>query len=288
VSAQSIRQRLKNRADELGLEFQQALQYYAIERFLYRLSTTEWSDQMIVKGATMLRVWDGAIARPTRDIDFLSRLKNPEEMIKKVVADCISADVPDDGLRLELQDFDELIAVEGRYPGMSVKIRGDLSGARFVIKIDVGIGDATEPNPGWVEYPVLLDSPIPKILSYSPETAIAEKFEVIVNLGLVNSRLKDYFDIWMMSNSVHMSPQILIDAVQATFGRRGTEIPNRPPAGLTSEFSNQPSSQRMWKTFTDRLATSGIDAPEHLQDVIDSINQLLSPVYHSSGEGFNR
>lgn len=281
MSAQSIRQRLKNRADELGMEFQQALQYYAIERFLYRLSTTEWSDQMIVKGATMLRVWDGAIARPTRDIDFLSRLKNPEETIKKVVADCVNAEVPDDGLRLELQDFDELVAVEGRYPGMSVKIKGDLSGARFVIKIDVGIGDATEPNPGWVEYPVLLDSPIPRILSYSPETAVAEKFEVIVNLGLVNSRLKDYYDIWMMANTLDISPQILVDAVRATFGRRGTELPNRPPTGLTSEFSTQQSSQRMWKAFRARLEASGIDAPENLQDVVDSINQLLDPIYNS-------
>lgn len=279
MSAHSIRERLKNRADELGLEFQQALQYYAIERFLYRLSTTPWSDQMIVKGATLLRVWDGAIARPTRDIDFLSRLENTEQTIVQVVKDCITADVPDDGLRLDFKLTEELIATEGRYPGVRVKVSGDLDGARFVIKIDVGIGDATEPNPGWVKYPVLLDSPIPTILSYSPETAIAEKFEVIVTLGLVNSRLKDYYDMWMLAEAETISPEHLIDAVSATFGRRETIIPDRPPVGLTDEFCNQESTKRMWNSFHARLAQSGVRAPEKLQDVVNSINRLMQPVY---------
>jgi len=113
VSAQSIRQRLRNRADELGLEFQQAIQYYTIERFLYRLSSTLWSDQMIVKGAIMLRAWDGAIARPTRDIDFLSRLKNTEDTIKNVVQDCINAGVPEYGVIFDQLEIQELIAIEG-------------------------------------------------------------------------------------------------------------------------------------------------------------------------------
>jgi len=284
VSAQSIRQRLKNCADELGLEFQQALQYYAIERFLYRLSITEWADQMIVKGATMLRAWHGMIVRPTRDIDFLSRLRESEATIQQVVSDCLNASVPDDGVRFEHPNYEEPISIGGIYPGIRIKIRGDLYGARFVVAIDVGIGDATVPVPEWAEYPVLLQDPAPRILTYSPETVIAEKFEAIVKLGLVNSRLKDYYDLWMLAKFDSMSPHRLFEAVRATFHRRRTAIPAQPPVGLTSDFANQVTTQRMWKAFVMKLRKSDVDVPDTLMQVIDVINKLLVPVYKSGSE----
>jgi Nucleotidyl transferase AbiEii toxin, Type IV TA system len=279
VSAQSIRQRLKKRSDELGLEFQQALQYYAIERFLYRLSMTEWADQMIVKGATMLRVWQGVITRPTRDIDFLSRLEDTGTQIQTVVSDCLNVNVPEDGLHFKHQNFEESISIGGRYPGIRVKIRGDLHGAQFVITIDVGVGDATEPGPAWVDYPVLLHGPAPRILTYSPETAIAEKFEAIVNLGLANSRLKDYYDIWILATTDSVSPSELVEAVRATFQRRGAAIPAQPPVGLTSDFANQATTRRMWNAFKMKLRKSDVDVPDTLIQVIEVINQLLLPVY---------
>jgi len=81
MSAEGVRRRLRQRADELGLDFQQAIQYYAIERFLFRLSKSDFADALIVKGATMLRAWGGAIARPRRDIDFLGRLDRSPEAV---------------------------------------------------------------------------------------------------------------------------------------------------------------------------------------------------------------
>ena len=281
MTAHSIRQRLKNKADELGLEFQQILQYYAIERFLYRLSMTEWSGQLIVKGATMLRVWDGAVARPTRDIDFLSRISSAEVTLKDVISDCIEAEVFEDGLHWEQVDSAEPVTIAGRYPGQRLKIRGNLHGARFVLSIDVGLGDATEPEPGWVDYPVLLDNPAPRILTYAPETAIAEKFEAIVHLGLVNSRMKDYYDIWMLGRSAQISPSDLVAAVKATFARRNTPIPEEPPEGLAEAFQAQETSRQQWKAFAARLRESGISVPEELSEVIRSINALLMPVYES-------
>lgn len=242
---------------------------------------TEWSDQLIVKGATMLRVWDGAVARPTRDIDFLSRLDDSQAKLEGVIIDCIEADVPEDGLQWERHDAKEPVTIAGRYPGQRIKLRGHLHGAKFVVAIDVGLGDATEPKPGWVEYPVLLDNPAPRILTYAPETAIAEKYEAIVHLGLVNSRMKDYYDIWMLGRSVQISRSDLVAAVRATFKRRNTPIPQEPPEGLTEAFYGQEITRQQWKSFAARLRQSDIPVPGELSDVVDSINSLLLPVFES-------
>lgn len=167
-----IRSRLKARAAELGLDFQQAVLYYAMERFPFRLSQTPWSDRLLVKGAVMLRVWDAAVARPTRDIDFLGRVDNTPEAIRGIVAECLAIQL-DDGLAFEFEIHVVPITVEDRYPGVRVKVAGDLDGARFVLRLDIGIDDAVVPDPVWVDYPVLLDDEAPRILAYQPATAIA-------------------------------------------------------------------------------------------------------------------
>jgi len=226
-----IRRRLKARAAELDLDFQQAVLYYAMERFLFRLSKTQWSDRLVVKGAVMLRVWDAAVARPTRDIDFLGRVDNTPEAIRGIVAECLSVRL-DDGLAFESEIHAEPITVEDRYPGVRVKVAGDLGGARFMLRLDVGIDDAVVPDPGWVDYPVLLQDESPRILAYQPATAIAEKFQAMIEIGMANSRIKDYHDIWMLSRALEFNGQDLADAIHATFERRETEPPSETPAEL--------------------------------------------------------
>ena len=174
-TAIEIRRRLKARAVELDLDFQQAVLYYAMERFLFRLSHTQWSDRLVLKGAVMLRVWDAAVARPTRDIDFLGRVDDTPQAIRDIVAECLAVPL-DDGLAFESEIRVVPITIEDRYPGVRVKVAGDLGGARFVLRLDVGIDDAVVPDPGWVDYPVLLHDEAPRILAYQPATAIAEKF----------------------------------------------------------------------------------------------------------------
>jgi len=237
-NAIEIRRRLKARAAEIGLDFQQAVLYYAMERFLFRLSQTQWSDRLVFKGAVMLRVWDAAVARPTRDIDFSGRVDNTPEGIRGIVAECLAIQI-DDGLAFESEIHAESIAVEDRYPGVRVKVAGDLGGARFVLRLDVGIDDAVVPNPGWVDYPVLLHDEAPRILAYQPATAVAEKFQAMIEIGLANSRLKDYHDIWMLSRTLEFDGQDLADAMRATFERRNTELPTEIPAELTSEYTGQ-------------------------------------------------
>jgi len=271
-----IRRRLKARATELGLDFQQAVLYYAMERFLFRLSQTQWSERLVVKGAVMLRVWDAAVARPTRDIDFLGRVDNTPEAIRGIVAECLAIQL-DDGLAFESEIHAEPITVENRYPGVRVKVAGDLGGARFVLRLDVGIDDAVVPDPGWVDYPVLLQDESPRILAYQPATAIAEKFQAMIEIGLANSRMKDYHDIWMLSRTLEFVGQDLADAIRATFERRATELPVETPAELTSQYTGQPETSRMWDTYRKGFPEPAGDLPEDLQEIADAIAAFVMP-----------
>ena len=284
-----IRRRLKARAAELGLDFQQAVLYYAMERFLFRLSQTHWSDQLVVKGAVMLRVWDAAVARPTRDIDFLGRVDNTPEAIRGIVAECLAIEF-DDGLAFESEIHVVPITVEDRYPGVRVKVAGDLDGARFVLRLDVGIDDAVVPDPGWVDYPVLLDDEAPRILAYQPSTAVAEKFQAMIEIGLANSRMKDYHDIWMLSRTLEFDGQDLAYAMRATFQRRDTELPAETPAELTREYTGQPETSRMWDTYRRGFSAATGDLPEHLQEVADAIAMFVMPaaVAATSGAVFGK
>lgn len=277
MSAADVRRRLRRRAGELGLEFQQALQYYAMERFLFRLSRTPWAERLIVKGAVMLRVWGAAVARPTRDIDFLGRIDNTPGAVRSAVLACLEVEADDDGIVFS-KDIDVVQAmINDRYPGMRVTIRGELAGARCTLRLDIGIDDATVPEPGWVDYPTLLHTPAPRILAYDPATAIAEKFEAMVNLGLVNSRLKDFYDVWMLASVLCFDGQDLADALSATFGRRGTALPTEPPAALTNEFIAQETTSQMWHAYRARLASSGIEAPEDLAKIVGLMIDFILP-----------
>jgi predicted nucleotidyltransferase component of viral defense system len=284
-----IRRRLKARAAELGLDFQQAALYYAMERFLFRLSQTQWSDRLVVKGAVMLRVWDAAVARPTRDIDFLGRVDNTPEAIRGIVAECLLMKL-DDGLAFESEIHAVPITVENHYPGVRVKVAGDLGGARFVLRLDVGINDAVVPDPGWVDYPVLLDDEAPRILAYQPATAVAEKFQAMIEIGLTNSRMKDYHDMWMLSRTLEFDGQDLADAMRATFERRDTELPTEIPAELTREYTGQPETSRMWDTYRRGFSAATGDLPEHLQEVADAIAMFVMPaaVAATTGAAFGK
>jgi DNA-binding ferritin-like protein (Dps family) len=288
-TAIETRRRLKARAAELGLDFQQAVLYYAMERFLFRLSQTRWADRLVVKGAVMLRVWDAAVARPTRDIDFLGRVDNTPDAIRDIVAECLSVQL-DDGLAFESEINAVPITVENRYPGVRVKVAGDLGGARFVLRLDVGIDDAVVPDPGWVDYPVLLQDQVPRILAYQPATAVAEKFQSMIEIGLANSRLKDFHDIWMLSRTLEFDGQDLADAMRATFQRRGTELPAETPAELTREYTGQPETSRMWETYRKAFQEPVSNLPEDLQQVADAIAAFVMPtaIAAASGAAFGK
>lgn len=258
------------------------LQYFAIERFLYRLSKTEWAERLIVKGAIMLRAWGTPLGRPTRDIDFLGHIDNSTPAVGQAVRECLAVEYPDDGLAFD-QDFElNEINVMDRYPGVRVVVRGSLDGGTFKLQLDIGIDDAVVPDPAWVEYPTLLDLDAPRVLAYQPVTALAEKFETIVARGLTNSRLRDYYDLWLLPTLRSYDGSELAAALAATFGHRGTALPTEVPPGLSDAYFGTLAAQAGWRSF---LTNRVIEAPSDLSDVCEAIIVFIMPPVAAAAAG---
>lgn len=270
----SVRARLLNEARASGESYDQVLQYFAIERFLYRLAQTEWADRLIVKGAIMLRAWGTPLGRPTRDIDFLGKVDNSPEAVARAVRECLAVGYPNDGLIFDPDVQTAEINVMDRYPGVRVVIRGNLDGGTFKLQLDIGIDDAVVPDPEWVEYPTLLDLDAPRVLAYQPMTALAEKFETIVSRGLANSRLRDYYDLWLLPTLRSYDGAEVTAALSATFGHRGTAMPAEVPAGLTSAFFSSPDRQAGWRAF---LGDRRVDAPSDFSEICEAIAAFIVP-----------
>ena len=156
---------------------------------------------------------------------------------------------------------------------MRLKTYATVDGARARVVIDIGYGDATEPGLNDVELAVLLDQPAPKLRAYSYETVIAEKFQAIVALGLANTLLKDFYDVWMLAQTLGFKDDRLAQAIAATFARRTTEIPTEPPDGLTAAFANDPTKRQQWTAFVEQVTAN----PGDLGDVVDALSLFLLP-----------
>ncbi len=278
----SARARLLNLAREQGESFDQLLVYYAIERFLYRLSRTQWGSRLVVKGATMLRAWGTPLGRPTRDIDFQGYIDNSAEAVTSAVQECLAVEYPQDGLVFDQDVRTEPINVDDRYPGVRATVSGHLDGARFKVKLDVGIDNAVMPDPEWVEYPTLLDLDAPQILAYLPDTAVAEKYETMVSRGEANSRMKDFYDVWLLSRTHEFDGRQLADALTATFGHRGTPLSSSPPPALTPAFSGSDDAQAQWRAF---LRKSAVTASERLSEVCADIIIFIVPAAAAAAGG---
>lgn len=272
----SIRQRLLTKARQTGRPFSELLQYFAMERFLYRLSKSPYADNFILKGALMLTVWEAPFTRPTMDIDFLGRIENSVETLVKITREICRQEVEPDGIVFDVTEVDaERIAEDADYEGIRIRFRGSLDTARFVIQLDIGFGDIIVPSPEAMNYPTILDLPAPQLRGYSRESTIAEKFEAMVKLGTLNSRMKDFFDIWLMSRQFDFDGNILAEAITKTFSTRGTKIPAEPLA-LTDTFAEDAAKANQWRGFVRRNRLS--EAPKDFPEVIVPIGAFLKPI----------
>ncbi len=247
---ESVRSRLKNIAVKEGSDFNSVLTRYGLERLLYRIGESEYSKQFLLKGALLFNLWYDMPHRPTKDIDLLGAGDNDLAYIKQTFSKIcrISAD---DGISFLSESVTvDTIKKDGGYTGARVELFGELAKAKIKIQIDIGYGDAVTPGPIDAHYPVLLsDLPAPKIRTYPIYTVIAEKLHAIALLGMANSRLKDYFDLYVLLNNEQIDNQVLAKAIHATFNRRGMDLPEVLPIGLTDEFANDSSRESMWKAF---------------------------------------
>lgn len=246
----SVRQRLLNLSRRQQRPFQEVLQFYVMERFLYRLSQSEHADLFILKGALMLQVWDVPQSRPTRDIDMLGRIHNEPESLLVRIRDVLETKSVEDGIEFDMDSLStERIAEEADYQGVRVRLNATLDSARVRLQLDIGFGDAITPPPARMRYPVLLDFPAPELFCYSRESAIAEKFQAMVALGSLNSRMKDFYDVWLLSRQFDFDLTPLATAIAATFERRGTPLPGRPLYNDRFAADKQPQ----WRAFVRRL-----------------------------------
>lgn len=272
--AASVRQRLLNLARIDRRPFNELLQYYAMERFLYRLSQSTHRDRLILKGALMLQAWHAPALRPTMDIDLLGRTSNEESNIINLIQDVLAVKVEPDGLVFDPASLrSERITENADYQGIRVYFRAGLDSARVNMQIDIGFGDIVFPEAQESELPTLIDLPAPRLLGYTRESAIAEKFEAMVKLGTLNSRMKDFFDIWLLSRQFDFEGASLMEAIRLTFQQRGTVMPLEIEA-FGKAFAE--SKQVQWAAFRKRLQQEHV--PSEFREVLSAMELFLAPI----------
>ncbi|MBN2560497.1 MAG: nucleotidyl transferase AbiEii/AbiGii toxin family protein [Phycisphaerae bacterium] len=278
--AASVHRRLLNVARQTNRPFNDLLQYYADERWLYRLSQSQYSDRFILKGALMLLVWDTPVMRPTRDIDLLGRVSNDLESIRSAIAEVCQAPVEDDGLIFDADNVTtERITEDADYEGVRARFRGHLGNSRIAMQIDIGFGDEITPGPVGIVYPTILDHPSAELRAYNRETAVAEKLEAMVKLGELNSRMKDFFDIWLLAENFEFNGQTLAESVRRTFERRQTQLDSEPIC-LTDSFSRNSVKADQWDAFVrrGRLSNAATGFPEVIEHVRAFLKPLMSAI----------
>lgn len=284
--AASVRQRLMNIAHEKGDTPNVIWTRYAIERLLYRLSVSEYAEDFVLKGAVLFMVWSSKPHRPTMDLDLLGTGEDSNERIEAVFRRICQAEHENDGLNFDEKSIQVVPIREGfEYQGRRVTLLAYLGKARIALQVDIGFGDAVTPKPELINFPCLLDFPEPQVKAYSQVTVIAEKFHAMVLLGITNSRMKDFYDLFVLASRFIFDGVLLVKAVKATFRRRKTVIPNQVPMALTAEFAQDNMKRIQWNAFVQK---SGIDreVPDFLE-VLSLLRAFLLPVMqaaHSSGE----
>lgn len=280
--AASVHQLLLNKARETRRPFNELLQYYAMERFLYRLSKSPHAARFILKGALMFTAWKLESYRPTMDIDLLGKTANQVENVAAITREVCAQPVAPDGLVFNPATVKGTrIGEDANYEGVRIRFQAKLGAARVTVQLDIGFGDVIVPAPQPIEYPTLLDFEAPRLHGYSKESVVAEKFEALVTLGILNSRMKDYFDIWTLSRQFAFDGQTLGNAIARTFANRGTKIvPN--PIGLTTKFVDDPMKKSQWRGF---IRKSRLDASPDLAVVIADIAIFLVPLASALSDG---
>jgi len=272
----SVHARIKNLAKQSGRTFQEIFYYYAMERFLYRLSNSRYSNSFILKGGLMFKGWGIPLRRPTRDIDVQGYQENSINNLVTIVQNICVQDVEPDGMWFDPDSVrGENIVNEAEYQGIRIYFIGYLGKAPVHLHLDVSFANVITPAEIEVEYPPLLNMPSFEIRGYPYETAISEKFESMVKLDSINDRMKDFFDIWLLSQHVEIQGTTLVKAIQATFNNRKTPLPINMPTALTSEFALL--RQADWERFLNRSDLNVLEYPS-LDEIISVLREFLWPV----------
>jgi hypothetical protein len=273
----SVRQRLLDIARCEHADFQAVLTRYGLERLLYRLGCSAHREAFLLKGAFLFHAWQADVARPTRDLDLLGRSPTDGARLETVIAEITRGEVTGDGLDFPFNTIRaEPIREASPHQGIRIRLEARLGRTRIPLQLDVGFGDAAGARAVDLEYPTLLGHAPPRVLAYSPPYVAAEKLEAMITLGMVNTRLKDYYDLWRMIRTMVMPRAKLELAVQETFMMRGTAIPGDIPAALSDAFARDVQKARLWEAF---LARNRLDAGgASLEEVVCELRGKFMPV----------
>lgn len=280
----SLRQRLLALAHSEGADFQTVLTRYGLERFLYRLGHSRHRGAFVVKGAFLYHAWLEDVARPTRDLDLLGYGSPDISRIESVIAEIAGIVFLNDGLDFPVATIrGEAVREASLYDGIRIRLVAMLGRTRIPLQLDVGFGDAAGSDATDLDYPTLLDHEHPHVRAYRPQHVVAEKLEAMVALGFINSRLKDYYDVWRILANMDIADKDLLAAIHATFSRRQTSIPTEVPIALTDAFAHDAQKVIQWEAF---LGRSGLDVGgATLSTIVRALRDRLAPLLWPAGTG---
>jgi hypothetical protein len=280
----SVHDRLLKIARERRAEFQDLLINYALERWLYRMTQSAQRDRFVLKGAMLFAIWSDEPHRSTGDLDLLGYGTNTIAEMEDIFREICLVECEDDGLEMPPASVrGGVIREDRRYEGVRIHLLAMMGRARIPMQIDIGFGDAVVPPPMEMTYPTLLDLPAPRLRAYQRETVVAEKFHAMVERGIGNSRMKDYFDLWFFTESFEFDGATLMEAIHATFERQRTALPTAVPVGLSGSFGEHPEKLAQWRAFVRRgkLRAGSVNLPE----VVTRMHDFLMPLVNALGVG---
>ena len=279
--AASILARLRNQAEIAERPFAEILQYYAMERLLYRLSKTKYADKFILKGGLLFYVWDLPLRRPTKDIDFRGYGSNNRRDILKVFNTVIAESAPEDGIVFDPQSVSvDETQMDADYQGIRVKVNAFLERTRIPIQIDIGFSDELASKAESIQYPnILPDLKTTHMKGYPKESVVTEKFHAMVRHAALNSRMKDYYDLWLILKTFEFECRSLQKAMETTFKKRDTELPAERPVSLTVEFASV--NQTRWINFLQKMKLENLES-NSLTDIIEMIWDFLQTPLQAS------
>lgn len=278
----SVLARLRNTSKSNGVPFQQVLQQYAMERFLYRVSKSRHAQSVILKGALLLKTIGIPSARPTMDIDMLRTGKADQASLVALIKDCATLEVDADGLTfLDNTVAAEEITKDSEYKGTRILMDARMDNVRLRLQIDFGVGDVIVPGPRMIEYPVFLGGDTIQLLAYPVESAVAEKLQAMVALGGANSRMKDFYDVWICSKHLDFDASTLLKAINATFKNRETPVPAQEFEALTAAFVEGHRVQ--WNAFVRKIGAD--ELINEFARVVADIKEFAMPALGSLARG---
>lgn len=276
--AKSIKAKLLNIAKREDVNYQQLVIRYLYERLLYRLSVSDYRDKFYLKGGALLYAFEKEFPRPTLDIDFLGvRIKNDLALLKDVFAEICSVECSEDGITFDVSTITTEEITEGRdYKGIRISLVAHLDTIKQVMKMDVGFGDVVTPSAQELSYPTLMEElPQATVMAYSLDSVVAEKFQAMIELSEVNSRYKDFYDVYKILKNHILDNNTLTGAIRATFANRETGYMENHPL-FTHRFADDPSRNQQWQRFMKKIKQN---EPENFADAMSLISARLEPIY---------